>query len=79
MTQIVQKPNKSLVVMLIGVVGGWLTAPGSGHDLFTVIFIIGGAIWSLQEVFNGANWVRRLMGLAVIVFVVRALLSLINR
>ncbi|HSX41345.1 MAG TPA: hypothetical protein VLF21_01775 [Candidatus Saccharimonadales bacterium] len=72
--QIVQKPNKSLIIMLIGLAGSWLSS-GSLNQICSLIFIIAGAVWSLQEIFTGINWARRGLGLVVLIIVMRMLLG----
>jgi hypothetical protein len=44
-------------------------AGGSLHDAGRVILTVGLVVWALQEVLSGVNWFRRLLGLAVLVWI----------
>jgi len=64
-----QFPNAPLLVAL----GGWLVAAltsGSLHDTARAVFYTGLAAWAWLELTGGVNWVRRLLGLGGLVYVV---------
>jgi hypothetical protein len=64
-----QFPNPPLLVAL----GGWVVAAmtdGSLHSYARAVFYVGLAAWAWAEVVGGANWVRRALGVAGLVYVV---------
>ena len=66
---LVQLPNAPLLVAL----GGWLVAAatdGPVHHYARAAFYAGLAAWAWGELAGGANWVRRALGGAGLVFVV---------
>ena len=64
-----QLPNAPLLVAL----AGWLVAAltdGSVHAYARGVFYAGLAAWAWGELTDGANWARRALGAAGLVFVV---------
>jgi hypothetical protein len=64
-----QFPNAPLLVAL----GGWLVAAlteGSVQDYARAAFYAGLAAWAWEELADGVNWVRRVFGVAGLVYVV---------
>ena len=71
---LIQAPNAPLLVAF----GGWLVAAPTGGSVHTVgraVFSAGLLVWAAMEVTRGANWVRRLMGVAGVVYVVAGVLK----
>jgi hypothetical protein len=65
---IVQFPNLPLIVALLaGAAAGRLS--GWAHAYATSVSYLAMAIWAYEEVARGANWFRRLLGLAFLVIV----------
>ena len=70
---LVQLPNPPLLVAF----GGWLVAAptdGPAHAAGRAVFSAGLLVWAIMEVASGANWVRRLAGVAGVVYVVSGVL-----
>ena len=66
---LVQAPNAPLLVAL----AAWLVAAltdGSVHSYARAVFYVALATWAWQELTGGANWLRRLLGAAVLAYVV---------
>jgi hypothetical protein len=66
---LVQFPNAPLLVAL----AAWLVAAltdGSVHDYARAAFYVGLSAWAWMELADGANWARRLLGAAALVYVV---------
>jgi hypothetical protein len=64
-----QVPNVPLLVAA----GGWLVAAltdGSVHAYARAAFYGGLAAWAWEELADGANWVRRALGAAGLVYVI---------
>jgi len=60
---IFQFPNRPLIVtMLAGGLAG--VTEGRPHDGAVVLWRLALLVWSAEEVVSGANWFRRLLGLA---------------
>jgi len=69
---VAQLPNAPLLVAL----GGLLVAAathGSVHAYARSLFYAGLAAWAWEELFSGANWVRRALGAAGFIYVVAKL------
>jgi hypothetical protein len=66
---VAQLPNAPLLLALAGLLVAGLTS-GSVHDYGRGAFYAGLAAWSWEELASGANWLRRALGVAGIVFVV---------
>ena len=66
---VAQVPNPPLLAAL----AGWLVAAltdGVVHACARATFYAGLAAWAWKEVEDGANWVRRAVGVAGLVFVI---------
>lgn len=66
---VAQFPNPPLLVAI----GGWLVAVathGSVHHYARATFYAGLAAWAWEELADGANWLRRLLGAGGLVYVV---------
>jgi membrane associated rhomboid family serine protease len=68
---IVQFPNLPLIVALLaGEAGSFLE--GAGHRYAVAVAYLATAIWAWEELLQGVNWFRHLLGLVVaVVLVVR--------
>ena len=66
---VVQIPNAPLVIALIGSVVSSLTH-GSVHAYARAVFFAFLAAWAWLEVTDGANWVRRAIGVAGLAYAV---------
>jgi hypothetical protein len=66
---VVQFPNAPLLVALAASVVAALT-DGSVHAYARAAFYTGLAAWAWEELTGGANWVRRALGAAGLVYVV---------
>jgi hypothetical protein len=69
---VAQLPNAPLLVAL----GGLLVAAathGSVHAYARSVFYAGLAAWAWEELVSGANWVRRTLGAAGLIYVVAKL------
>ena len=67
-----QLPNAPLLVAL----GGWLVGAatdGSIDAYARSVFYAGLAVWAWEELVSGANWFRRALGAAGLVYVVAKL------
>ena len=72
---IAQKPNALIIAAGVLFVGSLLSPDGSTlQSVIEVLFRCALIAWGLLELFGGVNWLRRLMGLFVIIWVVRVLL-----
>jgi hypothetical protein len=63
---IAQLPNAPLILAFAGS-GLASVADGSAHDVGRLLFFVGLAVWALEELAEGANWFRRLLGAGVLV------------
>jgi len=69
---VVQLPNPPLLLALAGwVLAG--AASGDAHQLGRAIVKVALAVWAWEEVTRGVNWLRRLVGLVALVWVVAGL------
>ena len=69
---IAQFPNPPLLVAF----AGWglaAAAGGTAHDIGRAVFAAGLAVWALEEAVAGVNWLRRLLGVGVLVWVIASL------
>jgi hypothetical protein len=71
---LVQLPNTPLLVGLAGGVAARVT-DGTAHDVARVVGTAGLAVWALMELLQGVNWFRRLLGAAVLVFLLARALA----
>ncbi len=68
---IVQFPNLPLIVALLAGEAAALI-DGAGHRYAVAVAYLATAIWACEELVQGVNWFRRLLGLVVaIVLIVR--------
>lgn len=66
---VAQLPNLPLLVAF----GGWVVAAlthGSVHSYARATFYVGLSAWGFEELTGGANWLRRGLGAAGLVYVV---------
>jgi hypothetical protein len=66
---IAQFPNPPLLFAFAGL-GLATVAHSTTHDVGRVVFMLGLAVWALEEIMGGANWFRRLLGAAAFVWIV---------
>jgi hypothetical protein len=70
----VQFPNEPLIVALIaGLVAKDLH--GLSHSYAMAIERLGIAVWAYEELTDGVNWFRRLLGLVVLIVTVMSLVK----
>ncbi len=69
---LVQFPNVPLGVALIASVVGNAT-DGQVHDVATAVYFVGLGAWAYEELADGVNMARRLMGVAGLLYVVATL------
>lgn len=69
---IAQLPNPPLLVAFAGAVLAGVTS-GTTHDVARAIFTVALAVWAGEEAAFGVNWFRRLLGLAVLVWIAAGL------
>jgi hypothetical protein len=68
---IVQFPNLPLIVAFLAAEAGTLMH-GTGHSYAVSVAYLATAIWAYQELVDGVNWFRHLLGLVVeIILIVR--------
>jgi len=68
---ILQFPNLPLIVAFLAAEAGRFVH-GSGHAYTTSVAYLAMTIWAYEELANGVNWFRRLLGLTyAVVMVVR--------
>jgi hypothetical protein len=73
---VVQFPNLPLIVAALAGAAGKFP-DGSAHSYAASVSYLAMTIWAYEELVHGANWFRRLLGLAyVIVLVVRVAVAL---
>jgi hypothetical protein len=71
---IVQFPNPPLLLALAGWGVGAVTT-GTARQVGRAALTLGLAVWALEEAVSGVNWFRRLLGVAVGVWIVARLAS----
>lgn len=64
-----QAPNVPLVVWFVCLVAGHVFSKGAVHTAFATVGFLAIVIWALWEIVSGVNIFRRLLGLAVLIFV----------
>ena len=74
---IVQWPNAPLLVALAASVTSRLTH-GVGRTYASSVFYIALSIWAYEELARGVNWFRRLLGAAILVYIVVRLATALN-
>jgi hypothetical protein len=67
---LVQLPNAPLIVGLVAGAAAAATARGTVHDVAVVVATLGVAVWAVQELLQGVNWFRRLLGAAMLAYLV---------
>jgi hypothetical protein len=72
-----QWPNPPLWVALAAALAGRLTH-GRVHAYATAVFYLALAVWAYLELTEGANWFRRLLGLAGLAYVLVRLAGAID-
>ena len=66
---IVQFPNLPLIVALLAGVAGRFIG-GAGHRYTVAVAFLATAIWAGEELVQGVNWFRRLLGLVVAIILI---------
>jgi len=61
-----QIPNLPIIVWLVMALLGWLVSSGTLHDVASVVGFGALFTWAWMELFSGANYLRRLLGLIVL-------------
>jgi hypothetical protein len=69
---IAQFPNPPLLLALAGDVLAVATE-GTAHDVGRAVFAVGLGVWAWQETLEGANWFRRILGAAALIWIVATL------
>lgn len=69
---IAQFPNPPLAAALVGAVVARLT-DGRGHAYAEAVVSVGLGVWAYEELTEGVNWFRRLLGAAGLAYVVSRL------
>jgi len=69
---IAQFPNKWLWIMIITWPLGHIL-PGQYGVLAKTVFYVTAVIWSYEEIINGVNWFRNLLGFSVMMLVMVSL------
>jgi hypothetical protein len=72
-----QFPNPPLILALAGLLVGWFTT-GTVHDVARALFVIGFAVFAWLELFEGVNWLRRLIGAGALLYLVVLLAGQLN-
>ena len=63
---LVQFPNDPLILaFLAGMLAGRLH--GSGHDYAQAVSYLAMVVWAYEELANGVNWFRHLLGLVYVI------------
>jgi hypothetical protein len=66
---VVQFPNGPLIVgLLAGAIGG--VVHGRGHDYAVSVSYLAIGVWAYEELTQGVNWLRRLLGAAFAILMV---------
>ena len=66
---LVQAPNGPLIVALVAWVVATLSR-GDVRDVSRAVFLVALAVWAWEELSDGVNWFRRLLGAGGLVLVV---------
>jgi hypothetical protein len=66
---LIQFPNAPLLVAFAGSGCATVTRAGTIHDVGRAVFYVGLGVWAWEEVNDGANWFRRLLGGAGFVWI----------
>lgn len=73
---IFQWPNKSLWTMLAASALSMVIKYGPIHIGLRAIFVAAGLFWCYGEILHGDSWFRRLLGVAVLVFIFAGLIKM---
>jgi len=71
---ITQIPNWQLIVMFAGWLGTKF-AEGQLPAISKAVFYVGGILWAYEEIFRGVNLFRKLLGGAVMAFLIFSLFT----
>lgn len=74
---ILKVPNAPLIVAIVTMAGARLTS-GDANQILTAMSRVAFSVWAYQELSDGGNFVRRLLGLGFLVYLV-AVLATTNR
>lgn len=66
---IAQFPNPPLLLAFAGL-GVAAVTRSTPHDVGRAVFVLGLAVWAVEEIVGGVNWFRRLLGAAALVWTV---------
>jgi hypothetical protein len=69
---VVQFPNPPLLLAF----AGWGLASESGgttHDVGRAVSTLGLAVWAWEETVEGVNWLRRLLGMGALIWIITRL------
>jgi hypothetical protein len=67
---LVQAPNPPLLAAIAGRrMASAATRGGRVHDVSRSLFTLGFTVWAWEEMTRGANWFRRLLGAAALLWV----------
>ncbi|HXD55515.1 MAG TPA: hypothetical protein VN618_12220 [Solirubrobacteraceae bacterium] len=64
---IAQFPNSPLLLAFAGL-GVEAATDGAAHDVARIAFLLGLAVWALEEAARGVNWFRRLLGVGALIW-----------
>jgi hypothetical protein len=73
---IFQKPNKHLWAMIIAWPISFITY-GIVHAIAYSLFVTIGIIWAYEEITQGVNWFRKLLGWSVLIIFIANIVQLI--
>lgn len=65
---IIQLPNKYLWIMIGSWLVGWF-AQGVVFPISRTVLAVAGIIWAYEEITNGVNWFRKVLGLVVLIVI----------
>jgi hypothetical protein len=71
---IAQFPNPPLLLAFAGLGVAAITR-STPRDVGRVVFMLGLAVWAVEEIMGGVNWFRRLLGVAAIAWIVVGLVT----
>jgi hypothetical protein len=71
---IAQFPNPPLLFAFAGLALA-AGATGTTHDIGRAGFLVGLAVWALEEIATGVNWFRRLIGTLGLLWIVLTLIG----
>ena len=65
-----QMPNIPLLTWVIATILAKVFTHGKSHDLFTTVAYGALFTWALMEIFSGVNYLRRTLGLIVLIMLI---------